>query len=225
MDEIREALRKLLELKGNYEKQLKDKIDEYEQLGLGIVSEDSIDAENLEAYDDIIDFAQDKSLLDVVKEILRGGYLYQRECFGRILGNVTDFREASGLGGIQSVTDFLKRKFTEDTRIEPPDRILKFGEAYGRLGIKPQEIPEIALGDRSFIEGYLFYYPEKEERIVGEGKRDYDKYMEYFNILERAQNELDLRKEREEQDTLNGRTKIITEAEALVYQEQGIQPK
>lgn len=103
------------------------------------------------------------------------------------------------------------------------DVISILGEAYGKLGIPVEELPEIGIQDTIFLKGYLYNFPKNEHTIIKEGAPEYGQYMELFNLVQRAQGELDLKNQKKEQDDLNGRTRKIAEAEALVYMQQGQQ--
>lgn len=97
------------------------------------------------------------------------------------------------------------------------------GESFGRLGIKVDDLPSIVLHDTSFIISYFENFPIKEDKAVREGHPDYNFYSKGVDFVKRIQAQLDLRHEKEEQMILQGRAKTISEAEALVDQQQGQQ--
>ena len=100
------------------------------------------------------------------------------------------------------------------------DVVSNLGNAYGKLGIPVDKIPEIGLQDTYFLKGYLDAFPANEENILKEGNPEYREYKELYDLVERAQSKIDLRHEKEEQDTLKRRTKTISEAETIVNQQQ-----
>lgn len=97
------------------------------------------------------------------------------------------------------------------------------GEAFGRLGIKVDVLPSIVLNDISFIDSYFMSFPIEENKALREDHPDYSWYKNGVDFVKRIQAQLDLRHEKEEQILLQGRAKTISEAEALVDQQQGQQ--
>lgn len=100
------------------------------------------------------------------------------------------------------------------------DAIHFLGRVFGRLGIEVEELPSVVLNDTIFIDGYLL---EIGSQIVREGDPDYSFYSKGVDFVKRIQAQLDLRHEKENQIILQGRAKTISEAEALVDQQQGQQ--
>lgn len=95
------------------------------------------------------------------------------------------------------------------------------GEAFGRLGIKVDDLPSIVLNDTSFIDSYFMSFPITENKALREEHPDYSWYKNGVDFVTKIQAQLDLRHEKEEQINLQGRSKKISEAEALVDRQQG----
>lgn len=130
-----------------------------------------------------------------------------------------------------------------DMALQDGEVISMLGEAYGKLGIPVDKLPEIGIQDMNFISGYIQNFPAEleenemnflfniygynytvsENDIIREGNPNYEHYINLYNLVERAQREVDLRHAKEAQDALKGRTQKIAEAEALVDQQQGQQ--
>lgn len=248
MNEIREAIRKIIELKRNYESQVERYKKNLEKSGLDVPTDlgSIIGSEIYEQYEDILDnFAEGKPLNVVVDEIIRRGCFYSYEGIQHVLCEV-DFPESSALKDSESIRNFFKEEYPQfelnnerrtqmfretcaklgipvEFDLNNVGRIQMIGEAYAKLGIPVEEVPEIAIQDITFIAEYILHSPDEDKEGLKEGSEDYTHYKKLFDIVERAQSELDLRHEKEEQDALKGRTEKIAEAEALVDQQQGQQ--
>ena len=99
------------------------------------------------------------------------------------------------------------------------ETMLFLGEAYGQLGIQLDDIPLDLTEDTDFI--YYFLSNFTREGIIGE--KDLRFYKDCIEKAKRTQTILLLRREKAEQQELQGREQKITEAVDLVNREQGQQ--
>lgn len=91
--------------------------------------------------------------------------------------------------------------------------VTMFGEAYGKLGIPVEELPEIGIKDTLFLEGYLRGFPIDERNIIKEEDPGYEQVMELFVLVKRKQMQLDLKKAKQENKYLTQRAEEILEVE------------
>ena len=140
------------------------------------------------------------------------------EVLDRLFSKITN-TSSPELGDNDGIYKFMKKY---GAGMAPTNLVSILGDAYGKLGIPVDKLPEIVLQDTYFLKGYLYAFPANEKDILRKGNSEYIdiEYTELYDLVERAQSEIDLRHEKDVQDTLKERTKTISEAEAIVNQQQ-----
>lgn len=158
---------------------------------------------------DILDELEEPTIEEVVDKLSDQSFALSDNALEAMSDGIdaTESPELTSIATIWILWDEDRREMMEI------DVVTMFGEAYGKLGIPVEELPEIGIKDTLFLEGYLREFPIDERNIIKEEDPGYEQVMKLFDLVKRKQMQLNLRKEKQENEYLTQRAEAISEAE------------
>ena len=157
----------------------------------------------------ILDELEEPTIEEVVDKLSDQSFALSDDAL-EAMSNGIDEEESPELTSIATIWILWDEDRREMLEI---DVVTMFGEAYGKLGIPVEELPEIGIKDTLFLEGYLREFPIDERNIIKEEDPGYEQVMELFDLVKRKQMQLNLRKEKQENKKLTQRAEQISAVE------------